>query len=325
MRRYIFARLMLFIPLLLGITLMSFVIMHLTPGSPVDSVKMSPDVDTRAQLRLYKAYGLDKPVHVQYLFWLKRVLTFDFGRSFKDGRKVMSKIAERMPATIFLNIFSLIVIFSVAIPIGIISALKHNSMVDRLLTVMVFVGYSVPTFALALVLMYFFGVKLAWLPISGITSINFEYLSLWGKTVDLLKHLILPVVTSAIGGLAFISRYLRSTMLEIIRQDYIRAAQARGITKGRIIIIHTLRNALIPLVTMLGLLLPVLMSGSVIFETIFSWPGMGRLAYNSIMSRDYPVIMGVGMIMALLTLVGNLLADIGYAAVDPRIRYKNEK
>jgi peptide/nickel transport system permease protein len=310
------------IPLLIGITLISFVVMHLTPGSPVDSVKMSPDVDTRAQLRLYKAYGLDKPLHIQYFSWLGRVTTLNFGRSFKDGRKVMDKIMERLPATILLNVLSLLVIYFVAIPIGIISAVKHNSLLDKFLTVLVFIGYSIPTFALALVLMYIFGVKLGWLPVSGMTSVNYEFMPLVDKMIDLAKHLILPVITSAIGGLAFISRYMRSTMLEVIRHDFIKAARARGINEKRIILVHALRNALIPIVTMLGLLLPILMSGSVIFETIFSWPGMGRLAYNSIMSRDYPVIMGVGVIMALLTLVGNLMADLGYAAVDPRIRYK---
>lgn len=322
MRKYLLQRLLLLVPLLLGITLISFIVMHLTPGSPVDSVKMSPDVDARAQMRLYKAYGLDKPLHVQYLGWLKRVVTLNFGRSFKDGRKVINKILERLPATILLNVCSLIVIFGVAIPIGIISAVKHNQFIDKVFTVLVFIGYSIPTFALALVLMHFFGVKLGWLPISGMTSINFEFLSTWGKFLDIIKHLVLPVITSAIGGLAFISRYLRSSMLEVIRQDFIKAARSRGITERKIILVHALRNALIPVVTMLGLLVPVLMSGSVIFETIFSWPGMGRLAYNAIMSRDYPVVMGVGVIMAVLTLAGNMLADIGYAAVDPRIRYK---
>ncbi len=322
MKNFFIQRLLLLLPLLIGITLISFIVMHLTPGSPVDSVKMSPDVDTRAQERLYKAYGLDQPIHIQYFKWLTRVVTFNFGRSFKDGRKVTVKIFERLPATILLNVVSLIVIFGFAIPIGIISAVRHNTFIDRFFTVVVFVGYSIPTFALALVMMYFFGVKLVWLPISGMTSINYEFYSSWAKILDIGKHLILPVLTSAVGGLAFISRYMRSSMLEVVKQDFIKAVRARGIREKRIIFIHALRNALIPIVTMFGLLLPVLMSGSVIFETIFSWPGMGRLAYNAIMSRDYPVVMGVGVIMAVLTLIGNLLADIGYAAVDPRIRYR---
>lgn len=322
MRRYIIYRLLMFPVLLLGITVISFTVMHLTPGSPVDSVKMSPDVDTRAQERLYKAYGLDRPIHEQYISWTKRVLRLDFGTSFKDGRNVMDKILERLPATILLNVMTLLAIFSLAIPIGIISAVKHNSLTDKILAIGVFVGYAIPSFALALVLMHLFGVKLGWLPISGIVSVDFEFMSAGRKALDILKHLALPVLTSSIGGLAFLSRYMRSSMLEIIRKDFVTAARARGIEERRIILVHVLKNALIPIVTILGLLVPALVGGSVVFETIFSWPGMGRMAYNAIMSRDYPVVMGVGIIMAFLTLAGNLLADIGYAAVDPRIRYQ---
>jgi peptide/nickel transport system permease protein len=322
MKKYILRRVVLFFPLLLGITLISFVIMRLTPGSPVDSVKMSPGVDTRAQLRLYKAYGLDKPIHIQYFSWLKRVVTLNFGTSFKDGRRVIKKIAERLPATILLNVCSLVMIFLLAVPIGIISAVKHNSFIDRFFAALVFLGYSVPAFALALVMMQYFAVNLGWLPVSGMVSVNFEFMGFGAKIWDLIKHLILPVTASAITGLAFISRYLRSTMLEIIRQDFIKAARARGIREKKIILVHALRNGLIPVVTMLGLIVPSLISGGVVFETIFSWPGMGRLAYNAIMARDYPVVMGVGVIMAVMTLMGNLLADIGYAACDPRIRYQ---
>ncbi len=296
--------------------------MRLAPGSPVDEIGMSPGVDTRARMRLYAAYGLDRPLHEQYLSWLRRVVTLDFGNSFRDGRRVSSKIFERFPATVFLNLAALALIFSLAIPIGIISAVKHDTLLDRALTALVFLGYSVPAFALALVLMYIFGVRLGWVPVSGMTSVEFEFLSPLGRVADVIRHMILPVLTLGITGLAFISRYMRSTMLEVIRADYIRSARARGIPGRRIILGHGLRNALIPVVTMVGLLIPSLIGGSVVFETIFSWPGMGRLAYSSIMSRDYPVIMGIGVIMALLTLIGNLLADIGYAAVDPRIRYR---
>ncbi|MEA3505955.1 MAG: ABC transporter permease [Elusimicrobiota bacterium] len=322
MKKYIIRRFLMFIPLLVGITIISFTVMHLTPGSPVDEFVMNPNVDARARERFYKIYGLDQPLYKQYAGWVVNVVTFDFGRSFRDGRKVMDKIGDRLPATLLLNILSLTLIFAVAVPIGVISAVKHNSFTDRIFTLMVFAGYSLPAFALALMLMYFFGVKLGWLPVSGMVSVNFSYLTLWGKVADLIKHLILPVVTSAVGGLAFMSRYMRSTVLEVMRQDFIKAVRARGVRKKRVITVHVFRNALIPLVTLFGLLIPSLIGGSVVFETIFSWPGMGRLAYGAIMSRDYPVVMGVGIIMALLTLAGNLIADIGYAAVDPRIRYR---
>ncbi len=322
MKKYILHRVLLFIPVLIGITLISFVIMHLTPGSPVDSVRMSPEVDRKAQQRLYRTYGLDKPIHIQYANWLKRVVTLDFGRSFRDGRKVIDKIAERLPATLLLNICSLVLIFIIALPAGIISAVKHNSFLDKVLAVGVFMGYSVPTFVVALLLMDLFGVRLDWLPVSGMVSVNHEFLSTGRRILDIAAHLVLPVIASAIGGLAFMSRYMRSSMLEVIRKDYIKAARARGICENRVVFVHALKNALIPLITITGLLIPSLIGGSVVFETIFSWPGMGRLAYNAIMSRDYPVIMGVGVIMAVLTLMGNLLADIGYAAADPRIRYR---
>ncbi len=322
MKEYILKRLLTFIPLVIGITIITFVVMHLTPGSPVDSEIMSPHVDARARERLRRAYGLDRPIHVQYAGWVSRVVRLDFGRSFRDNRRVIEKIAERLPATLLLSFSSLFLIFLIAVPIGIISAVKHNTLIDRLLSALIFLGYSMPSFALALVLMYFLGVRIGWFPVSGMVSVNYEFLSFRDKILDILSHLILPVVTLAVTSLAFISMYIRSTMLEIIRQDYIKAARARGIGGFRLIFIHAFRNALIPLVTMTGLLLPSLIGGAVVFETIFSWPGMGRLAYNAIMSRDYPVVMGVGVIMAVMTLLGNLLADIGYAAVDPRVRYK---
>ncbi|MGM0568071.1 MAG: ABC transporter permease, partial [Elusimicrobiota bacterium] len=242
--------------------------------------------------------------------------------SFRDGRKVKVKIFERLPATLLLNVVSLFLIFALAFPIGIISALKHNSTVDKILAVLVFVAYSVPSFVVALLLILFFGVKLGVFPISGMMSVNFEYLSFWGRAWDIARHLALPAVSTAIGGLAFLSRYLRSSMLEVIRQDYIKAARSRGVPEKKLIFVHALKNAFIPMITVFGLLLPALIGGSVVFETIFSWPGMGRLAYESIMARDYPVVMGIGVIMAVLTLGGNFLADIGYAAADPRIRYE---
>ncbi len=310
------------LPVLVGITIITFFIMHLTPGSPVDGLMMSPEVDAGAIMRLRKAYGLDRPVHIQYFSWLGRVATFNFGTSFRDGRSVISKIGERVPATLLLNLASLFVIFLIAVPVGIISAVNHNRLIDKVLAVSVFVGYSVPAFVVALLLMLYFGVRLGWLPISGMVSVNFEYLSFWSKVGDIASHLVLPVISTAIGGLAFLSRYLRSSMLEVIRQDYIRAARSRGVPEKRVILSHALRNAFIPMITVFGLLLPALIGGSVVFETIFSWPGMGRLAYEAIMSRDYPVVMGIGVIMAFLTLFGNFLADIGYAAADPRIRYK---
>jgi len=311
------------IPLLLGITIITFVIIHLSPGGPADMlIGLSPKVSAEAKARLHSLYGLDKPLHVQYWLWLSRLVRFDFGRSFKDGRLVIIKVLERLPATLLLNVFSLLLIFFIALPIGIISAVRQDSFLDKGMTIFVFLGFSVPAFWLALLLMLLFGVVLGWLPISGMHSVNFPYFSLWGKLWDLIKHLILPVFVSAFGGLAYLSRYSRTSMLEVLRQDYIRTARAKGVPENKVIYKHALRNALIPIITLLGLSLPALIGGGFIFETIFAWPGMGRLGYQAIMSRDYPVIMGVGVIAALLTLLGNLIADITYAFVDPRIRHR---
>jgi len=320
---YILRRLVLTLPLLIGITLITFLVMHLAPGKPTDLVtEMQVKVGAEAKERLKILYGLDKPWYIQYFNWLNRLSRLDFGKSFKDDRPVVKKVAERLPATLLLNICSLILIFSFALPVGIYSAIKQNSLLDKGMTLSVFIGFSMPTFWLALLLMILFGIKLGWLPISGLRSLDWTELSTLNKIWDIIKHLILPVFVSAFTGLAGLSRYSRASMLEVIHQDYIRTARAKGLPEKQVIFKHALRNALIPVVTILGLSLPDLIGGSFIFETIFAYPGMGRLGYEAIMARDYPVVMGVGTIAAFLTLLGNFLADIIYAYVDPRIRYR---
>jgi peptide/nickel transport system permease protein len=275
-----------------------------------------------AKQRLTAIYGLDKPLHVQYFAWLKRLAKLDFGKSFKDDRPVMKKIIERMPATLILNFLSIIFIFAIAIPIGVFAAVKKDAIFDKLTTVLVFVGFSIPTFWLAILMMIFFGLYLGWFPISGFRSVNFDEFTVAGKIFDVGRHMVMPLFISAFTGLAALSRYTRSSMLEVLHQDYIRTARAKGLSENKVIFKHALRNALIPVITILGLTLPDLIGGSFIFETIFAWPGMGRLGYDAIMARDYPVIMGVGTIVAVLTLLGNLIADITYAYADPRIRYR---
>jgi len=311
------------IPLLFGITLVTFVVIHLAPGNPVEvQTEMSLKVTAQAKENLKRLYGLDKPLHVQYIDWLRRFVKFDFGKSFVDGRKVIDKIVERIPVTLSINILSMILIFIVAIPIGVLSATKQYSLFDKLTTVFVFIGFSTPTFWLALLLMILFGVNMGILPISGIQSLDVSGMSFTERIIDYAKHLILPVSVSAFGGIAGLSRYSRSSMLEVIRQDYIRTARAKGLPESKIIFKHALRNALMPIVTILGLSVPGLIGGGVIFETIFAIPGMGQLFYSSTMSRDYPTIMGILVIGAILTLIGNLIADITYALVDPRLRKK---
>ncbi len=311
------------IPLLFGITLITFIVIHLAPGNPVEvQTEMSLKVTAQAKDNLKKLYGLDKPLHVQYLDWLKRFTKLDFGKSFVDGRKVTDKIIERIPITLTINILSLILIFFLAVPIGIFSATKQYSLFDKLSTIFVFIGFSTPTFWLALLLMILFGVNMGILPISGIQSIDVSEMGPFDRVLDWIRHLILPVGISAFGGIAGLSRYSRSSMLEVIRQDYIRTAKAKGLPESAIILRHAFRNALMPIVTILGLSVPGLIGGGVIFETIFAIPGMGQLFYSSTMARDYPTIMGVLVIGAILTLFGNMIADISYAIVDPRVRVR---
>jgi peptide/nickel transport system permease protein len=318
---YITKRLLLMIPLLFGITLITFTVIHLAPGNPVEvQTQMSLKVTAQARENLKRLYGLDKPVYAQYADWLKRFVKLDFGKSFVDGRRVVDKIIERIPITLTINILSLIFIIVVAIPIGMLSATRQYSLFDKFSTIFVFIGFSTPAFWLALLLMIVFGVHMGILPISGIQSIDVSEMGPFARLLDWARHLILPVGVSAFGGMAGLSRYSRSSMLDVIRQDYIRTAKAKGLPESTIVLKHAFRNALMPIVTILGLSVPGLIGGGVIFETIFAIPGMGQLFYSSTMARDYPTIMGILVIGAVLTLFGNLVADISYAMVDPRIR-----
>jgi peptide/nickel transport system permease protein len=342
---YLIKRILEIIPTLFGITLVSFAILHLAPGKPTDVLtEMNPKITPEARERLEKLYGLDKPLFIppegkiteffnetQYGIWLKRIIKLDFGNSFStDRRPVIEKIWDpnvplinrRLFITFMINLLSMILIFIIAVPIGIYSATHQYSLFDKITTVFVFIGFATPSFWLALLLMILFGVYLGWLPISGLKSMNFESLSMAEKIWDLTRHLILPVFVSAFGGLAGISRFMRSSMLEVIRQDYIIAARAKGLSEKKVIYKHALKNALLPVITILGLSVPGLIGGSVIFENIFGIPGMGQLFYMGVMTRDYPLVMGILTIGAVLTLLGNLMADICYMLVDPRIRRK---
>ncbi|MCK9604177.1 MAG: ABC transporter permease [Candidatus Omnitrophica bacterium] len=326
MLSYIIRRLLGIIPLLLGITIISFSIIHLAPGKPTTIQQaLNPKVSLEVRERLDKLYGLDKPLYVQYINWLGRLVKLDLGRSFGDDRLVVDKILERIPITLVINLLSLFFIFIIAVPLGVKSALKPNQAFDKYVTIFVFLGFAMPTFWLALLLMNLFGIQLAWLPISGIKSLDFEYFNIWGKIGDLSRHLILPVIVSSIGGLAGISRYMRSSMIEALAQPYIYTARAKGLPEKSVVYKHAFRNAILPIVTILGLSIPGLLGGSVIFESIFAIPGIGRLFYEAVMMRDYPLIMAEVVLGAVLTMFGNLIADIAYAYVDPRIGYKNEK
>ena len=322
MAMYLTKRLLMLIPLMVGITLITFAVIHLAPGEPVEmQMAMNPKVGKEARERLTKFYGLDQPLHTQYLAWVGKLVRLDLGRSFSsDNRPVLDKIKERLPVTISLNVIALLLEFGLAIPIGILAATPRDTLLDKGITIFVFIGFAVPTFWLALLLMYFFGVKLNWLPISGLHTLGSENYGTLHYLWDLAKHLVMPVMVASFGSLAGLSRYMRSSMLNVISQDYITTARAKGLSERVVIYKHALRNALLPLITLAGFSIPGLIGGSVIFETIFAIPGMGQLFYQGVMSRDYPVVMGILVIGAFLTLIGNLIADVCYALADPRIR-----
>lgn len=322
MRTYIIRRLLQMIPLLIGISIVNFTIMHLAPGDPVDLlVERNATAEEKARIR--ELYGLNDPIYVQYFRWLSHVLRGDFGKSFVDGQSVSKTILERLPYTLYLNFLIMVVIYAVAVPIGIISALKQYSKFDHIMTTLAFLGQAVPSFWIGLILIYFFGLKLDWLPISGVGTIglNVRTAGFWATFVDRAAHVVMPVIVVAFGSLTGVARYMRSSMLEVIRQDYVRTARAKGLPEKVVIVKHALRNALLPIVTLLGNELPLLFGGLVVIESIFSWPGIGLLSIRAIFQKDYQIVMAINMMGATLMVLGNFLADLLYVVVDPRIKY----
>jgi len=320
--------------MLIGISLISFFIMHLAPGDVTSSeASFNPKASEESRQKLRELYNLDKPVIIQYGLWVKRIAQLDFGNSFashqkpvlwerkdKSGNITKGLIQESLPITLMINLLGIFIIFSISIVLGTLSAVRQNTWVDRSITLFVFIGFAIPGFWLALLLMYWTGVSHQWLPISGLHSPGFQNLSGFGQFIDLLKHLVLPVSISSLSGLAGISLYVRNGMLDILHQDFITTARSKGLKENKIVFIHALKNAILPLITIIGLSIPGLIGGSVIVESIFAIPGMGKLFYDSVLMRDFPVIMGILTIGSVLTLIGTLLADIGYAWADPRVR-----
>lgn len=321
--RYALRRMLGAVPLLAGIAAVCFVVIHLAPGSPVDArSEMNPKMSLEARQKLTRLYGLDRPLPERLAAWAWRVVRFDLGRSFADGEAVAAKIGRAMPVTLIVNGSSLLLIFLAGVPLGVAGAVHAGRPLDRALSAITLVGFALPTFWLALLLVSFFGVHLRWLPVTGLTSLDHELLGPWERALDVARHLVLPVAVSSLTGLAGLTRYVRASTSEALSQNYVRTARAKGLPERTVLRRHALRNALLPVVTVLGLSVPALVGGSVLFESIFSLPGMGRLFYLSVYARDYPVVMGLLLIGAVFTLAGNLLADLAYAAVDPRIRLK---
>lgn len=322
MAKIFLQKILLLVVTFIGISFITFLVINISPGKPQDIFDFSTKISYEAKEKLVKLYGLDAPLHIRYIRWFVRFIKLDFGNSFKDDRPVIKKIIERLPATLLLNTLSLLLIFVVGIVFGILSAMHKDKFIDKIISFFVFLGYSIPRYWLAILCMIIFGIKLRLLPISGLRSVNFEFLPLSSKIFDVIKHLILPVCISAFAGIAGLTRYIRGAMIEQLNSEYVRFAISKGVSRNKIVFYHAFKNVLIPVVTIIGLSLPDLIGGSFIFETIFAYPGMGRLGYEAIMSRDYPLIMGISVITAFLTLLGNFIADVLYAYVDPRIRYK---
>jgi len=335
---YLIQRSLLMIPTFIGITLIGFLIMRLAPGDPAElraagglgaaagggiSVEKRGAVD-EAMAQWRAQYGLDKPLHVQYVVWLKNLFTLNFGDSFKDSQSVWSKIAERLPVTVKLNLWSILVVYLVAIPLGIYSATHPNSFADQVTTLAAFVLFAVPlVWAATMAIVFICGGDFYYLfPPGGIESLEFsENWSIWKKIKDHTWHLFLPVVLLSYDGFAGLSRYMRSSMLEVLRQDYVQVARAKGLQERIVIFKHVLRNSLIPQVTILASILPGLIGGSIIIETIFSIPGLGQLGYESVLARDYPTVLALLTVSSVLTLIGILISDILLSMVDPRIAF----
>jgi len=328
MKWYLVKRLFLIIPTFLGITLITYFMIRLAPGdyttlkAGLQGELRSGSIGREILEQEKKLYGLDKPIYTGYFEWVSKFIMLDFGVSRKDGRPVSTHIAEALPITLTLNILSIIIVYIISIPVGIMSAVKKDTLYDRLSSLVLFILYSLPTFWVGLLLLMYLsgGEYFDLFPLSGIQSDWAYKLTPYQKFMDLVWHLVLPVITLTYSGFAFLSRYTRANMLEVINQQYIITARAKGLSNYKVIFVHAFRNSLIPLVTLMATLLPALLGGSVIVESIFTIPGMGKLAFDSILARDIPVIMAIASISALLTLAGILLADVVYGLVDPRIR-----
>ena len=321
--RYALRRLLLAVPLLLGISVLTFALVHLTPGNPVQQESaMNPRYSAASIQALRKLYGMDQPLPLQYWHWIGRLARLDFGVSLRDQRPVMDKVLEALPATLFLNGVSFLLALAIAIPFGVHSATHPKTRFTRVFSGFSFFAFSFPGFWLALLLQLVLAADLGWLPISGLLSPGLEFAPWWQRLPDFLWHATGPVIVSVFGSWAVMSRYVRNNMFEALHQDYIRTARAKGLGERTVFWRHALPNALLPVVTLLGLSLPGLIGGSVIIETIFAWPGMGRLAWEASTGYDYPVILGVSVIGACLTILGNLAADLGLALLDPRIKVR---
>jgi len=316
---YIGKRTLQAIPILLGASTIIFFLMHAAPGDPTSIYLGNPNLDPAVIERMRRNLGLDQPVHVQYFKWLGSFLTGDFGYSFSQHRPIADVLKDAIPNTILLSSVALVLIFLFGVVVGTIQAVRQYSWVDNVATVASFLFYAMPSFWFGLMLILLFAYKFQLLPASQMTAVDHEFMTMSERLWDRFTHLVLPATALGMGGAAAIARYMRSGMLEEIHQDYVRTARAKGVAERKVIFKHAMRNALIPIVTLLGLYIPFLISGAVLIETIFAWPGMGRTIVTAIFQRDYPVVLASAFVISIMVILGNLLADILYSVVDPRV------
>jgi peptide/nickel transport system permease protein len=321
---YAIKRVLLIIPTFIGITLVIFFVVHIAPGDPIKGMvgEMSSKLSPEAYELFKKTYGLDKPILERYVVWLGNFLTFNFGNSFQYGKGVGELILERLPVTVTINILANLIVLVFGVTIGVFSGIYRDKLFDKISSVVLFGLYSLFEPWVALILLLLFSVNLGMFPIGGFTSISFDQMNVFEKVVDIMNHISLPVVVLSYAGVAFVAKIVRTSVIEVSNQEYVKFAKALGVDEKTIIRHYILRNSLIPVITIFSTVLPSLIAGSVIIEKIFSLPGIGQLFYSAVFSRDYPVVMGLSAVSALLTLISLLIADLLYALVDPRIRYE---
>jgi peptide/nickel transport system permease protein len=314
MIRYLLRRIVQSVILLVLVSMIGFAILHLAPGGPLSQFALTPGMSAETLARISHQMGLDRPLPIQYLDWAGHLLRGDWGRSYRDQQPVLSIIVSHLGATLELMVSSTLLSVIFGTWVGVLGAIRRYSLADYLATIGAMIGLSIPTFWFGLIMIYLFSVWLGWLPSGDM------YTSGNASLIDYARHLVLPCLVLTLVTIATWSRYMRASMLDVISQDYIRTARAKGVRRHAVLIHHAMRNALLPMITIAGLQLPTLLGGALVTETVFTWPGMGRLFLDSIGYRDYPVVMGLLMFSALLVLVGNLLADVLYVVADPRIR-----
>ncbi len=318
---YILRRLLGVPPLILGITLVTFVLIHLTPGSPIDNLVLNPEIKPEDLESIKRTLGIDRPLHEQYLGWVGQLLQGDLGISLKTYQPVHKQIFERLPNTLLLTSCSLLFALALAVPLGVLAALKRNSIFDYLATTTATLGQAIPEFWLGLMLIIIFAVQFKAWGLPSLPSGGTQTLPGGGDLLDRVRHLILPVFVLGFGQLAGWLRFIRSQMLEVIHQDYVRTARAKGLGERVVIMGHAFRNAMLPLITIVGLALPSLFGGAVVIEAIFGWPGIGSLALDAAGNRDYTMVMGTVLFISIITVLSNLLADVLYGIADPRVTY----